>query len=133
MEDGLSASTRLIRIELCPHKGLKVQAAVLPVKLLSFFRSGWKRRVEKERDRALLPILHTAYSSSIPCFWNKQQRDIKSKALLCKSGFLLEIGGDKIPSSSPLKNFLGAHGYLKVNHSPASQPLKQNQNKKACV
>lgn len=43
------------------------------------------------------------------------------------------MGGDKIPSSSPLKNFLAACGYLKVNHSPASQPLKQNQNEKACV
>jgi len=45
----------------------------------------------------------------------------------------LEIGGDKTLSSSPLKNFLSARGYLEVNHSTTSQLLKQYQNKKACV
>lgn len=90
-------------------------------------------RVEEERDRASLPILCLALVLPPPCFWSKRQRKIMSKALLCKSVFLSEMGGDKIPSSSPLKNFLAAHGYLKVNHSPASQPLKQNRNEKACV
>lgn len=44
-EDALSASTQLIRTELCPQNRVEVQTAVLPVKFSS-------SRVEKgERDR----------------------------------------------------------------------------------
>lgn len=58
--DAFSASTHLIRTELHPEKGLKVQRVAVPVKFLSFFWSGRKRRLEKERDRARLPVPHVA-------------------------------------------------------------------------
>lgn len=86
--DALLASRHLIKIELFSQKRVKVETAVLSERFFSSFRVE-----EKERDRTVLPVLHTALALPHPCFWSKQQREMRSKSLLCKSVFLLEIRG----------------------------------------
>lgn len=65
---------RVIRIELCPQKGLKVQIAVLCVKFLSFFRSGWKSR-GGERQNITCPPACGISSSTVLVLEQAAKRD----------------------------------------------------------